>query len=191
MEILQEVFSMLFLWLMTSRGLIFFFLIRFLFFLVGLFLAKPSLVTHTPFLTISTLCIFLIELFSLCLSALVYPILVYIILSGLVDVAAFLLISFICGWQRHLFSCRKPIWRVMSDQLPSLGLASAYSRIWGDFNLPQSYVCFFFLLYSLGTKVHIHLYILFPPIVVLWCKYLDIVLNATQQDLIINPVQEQ
>jgi len=25
----------------------------------------------------------------------------------------------------------------------------------------------------------------------LWCKYLDIVLNAAQQDLIVNPFQEQ
>ena len=44
----------------------------------------------------------------------------------------------------------------------------------------------FFSLYSMGTKLHIHVYILFPPIVVLRCKYLDIVLNATQQDLIFN-----
>ena len=43
----------------------------------------------------------------------------------------------------------------------------------------------------MGTNLHIHAYILFPPIVVLWCKYLDIVLNATQQDLIVNPFQEQ
>ena len=40
----------------------------------------------------------------------------------------------------------------------------------------------FFPLYSMGAKLHIHVYILFPPIVVLQCKYLDIVLNATQQD---------
>ena len=33
--------------------------------------------------------------------------------------------------------------------------------------------------------------ICFPPIVVLRCKYLDMVLSATQQDLIVNPFQEQ
>ena len=43
---------------------------------------------------------------------------------------------------------------------------------------------YFFPLYSTGTKLHIHVYIAFPPVVVLRCKYLDIVLNATQQDLI-------
>ena len=42
----------------------------------------------------------------------------------------------------------------------------------------------------MGTKLHIYVYILFPPIVVLWFKYLNIVLNATQQDLIVNPLQE-
>ena len=43
----------------------------------------------------------------------------------------------------------------------------------------------------MGTKSHINMYIIFPPIVVLRCKYLVIVLNATQQDLIVNPLQEQ
>ena len=43
----------------------------------------------------------------------------------------------------------------------------------------------------MGTKLHIHVYIFFPPIVVLQYKYLDIVPNATQQDLIINPFQGQ
>ena len=43
------------------------------------------------------------------------------------------------------------------------------------------------MLYSMGTKLHIHVYIIFPPIVVLQCKYLDIVLSATQQALIVNP----
>ena len=43
----------------------------------------------------------------------------------------------------------------------------------------------------MGTKLHIHVYMLFPPIIVLLCKYLDIVLNATQQDLIVDPFQEQ
>ena len=55
------------------------------------------------------------------------------------------------------------------------------------------YLIFFFFppLYSMGTKLHIHLYIIFSPFVVLRCKYLDIVLNATQQDLIVNLFQEQ
>ena len=42
---------------------------------------------------------------------------------------------------------------------------------------------YFFPLYSMRTKLHIHVYIILPPIVVLQCKYLDIFLNATQQDL--------
>ena len=50
---------------------------------------------------------------------------------------------------------------------------------------------FFPPLYSMGTQLHIHVYIRFPPIVVLRCKHLDIVLSATQQDLIVNPFQEQ
>ena len=42
----------------------------------------------------------------------------------------------------------------------------------------------------MGTKSPIHVYIILPPIVVLQCKYLDIVLNATQQDLIVNILGE-
>ena len=41
----------------------------------------------------------------------------------------------------------------------------------------------------MGAKVHLHVYIFFPPFVLLQYKYLDIVLNATQQDLIVNPFQ--
>ena len=41
----------------------------------------------------------------------------------------------------------------------------------------------------MGTKLNLHVYIFFPPIVLLQYKYLDIVLNATQQDLIVNPFQ--
>ena len=40
---------------------------------------------------------------------------------------------------------------------------------------------FIFPLYSMGTKLNIHVYVIFPPIVMLWCKYPDIVLSATQQ----------
>ena len=50
---------------------------------------------------------------------------------------------------------------------------------------------FFFPLYSMGTQLHIHVYIIFSPIVLLHCKYLDIVLHATQQDLIVSPLQKQ
>ena len=60
------------------------------------------------------------------------------------------------------------------------------------------YSCFYFFLslfifplYSMGTKLHIHGYIIFPPIVLLPCNYLDIVLSATQQDLMANPFQKQ
>ena len=61
------------------------------------------------------------------------------------------------------------------------------------FELQNYFFKFFnsFLLYSMGTKLHIHVYIIFPPIVVLQYKYLDRVLNATQQDLIVNPFQGQ
>ena len=60
-------------------------------------------------------------------------------------------------------------------------------------NLPlcdQVYIFpfFFFQLYSMGTKLQIHVYILFPPIVLLQCKYLHIVFNATQQDLIVETI---
>ena len=41
----------------------------------------------------------------------------------------------------------------------------------------------------MGAKLHLHVYIFFPPFVLLQYKYLDIVLNATQQDLIVNSLQ--
>ena len=69
----------------------------------------------------------------------------------------------------------------LSIRLGKFPLFIAYLRIY----------LFTFPLYSMGTKLHIHVYIHFPPIVVLRCKYLDIVLNATQQGLIVNPFQEQ
>ena len=50
---------------------------------------------------------------------------------------------------------------------------------------------FFFPLYSMGTQLHIHVSIYFSPIVLLRCKYLDIVLSATQQDLTVNLFQKQ
>ena len=50
---------------------------------------------------------------------------------------------------------------------------------------------FLFPLYSMGTQLHIHVHILFSPTVMLHCEYLDIVLSATQQDLIVNPFQKQ
>ena len=49
----------------------------------------------------------------------------------------------------------------------------------------------YFPLYSMETKLNIHVYIIFLPIVMLRCKYLDIVLSATPQDFIVNPFQEQ
>ena len=41
------------------------------------------------------------------------------------------------------------------------------------------------------TQLYIHVYILFSPIIMLHHKWLDIVLSATQQDLIANPFQKQ
>ena len=49
----------------------------------------------------------------------------------------------------------------------------------------------FFPLYSMGTQLHMHVYILFSPIIMLRCKYLDIFLTATQQDPIVNPFPKQ
>ena len=62
-----------------------------------------------------------------------------------------------------------------------------------DIEVVSGYLLFYFIfliffpLYNMGTKLHIHLYILFPPIIALQCKYLDTVLNATQQNLTVNP----
>ena len=42
----------------------------------------------------------------------------------------------------------------------------------------------------MGAKIHLHVYFFFfPPFVLLQYKYLDIVLNATQRDVIVNPFQ--
>ena len=48
---------------------------------------------------------------------------------------------------------------------------------------------FIFPLYSKGIKLSLYVYITFffsPPFVLLQHEYLDIVLNATQQDLLVN-----
>ena len=50
---------------------------------------------------------------------------------------------------------------------------------------------FFFLLYRMVTQLHIQVHILFLYIFMLHHKWLDIVLSATQQDLIANPFQRQ
>ena len=50
---------------------------------------------------------------------------------------------------------------------------------------------FFFPLYSMVTKLRIHVRTGFHRIVVWQCKYLDRILNATQQDLIVHPFQDQ
>ena len=41
------------------------------------------------------------------------------------------------------------------------------------------------------TQLHIHVYILFSHIIMLFHKWLDIVPIAVQQDLIANPFQRQ
>ena len=41
----------------------------------------------------------------------------------------------------------------------------------------------------MGAKIHLCVYIFFPPFVLLQYKYLDVVLKATQQDLTVNPFQ--
>ena len=45
---------------------------------------------------------------------------------------------------------------------------------------------YFFPLYSKGIKLFLHVYIFPPPFVLLQHEYLDIVLNAIQQDLLVN-----
>ena len=49
---------------------------------------------------------------------------------------------------------------------------------------------FLLALCSMGTKIHIHVSIGCPPVVVWRCKYLDRVLNAAQQDRVRNPTQQ-
>ena len=44
---------------------------------------------------------------------------------------------------------------------------------------------------ELSNQLHIHVYTIFSTIAVPCCKNLDIVLSATQQDLIVNPFQKQ
>ena len=41
------------------------------------------------------------------------------------------------------------------------------------------------------TQLHIHVYILFPHIIMLHYKWPEIVPSATEQDLIANPFQKQ
>ena len=41
----------------------------------------------------------------------------------------------------------------------------------------------------MGNKFHLHVYIFFPTLCLLQYKYLDIALNTTQQDLLVNPFQ--
>jgi len=57
------------------------------------------------------------------------------------------------------------------------------------FLFPQYII--FFLLYSMVTQLHIHVYTLFSHIIMLHHKWLDIVPSATQQDLNVNPFQRQ
>ena len=43
----------------------------------------------------------------------------------------------------------------------------------------------------MGIQLHTHVYIILSPIVMMHYKYLEVILSATQQDLIVNPFQEQ
>ena len=59
---------------------------------------------------------------------------------------------------------------------------------------PHAIVCIFFKfiffpLYSKGIKLSLHVDFFSPPFVLLQYEYLDIVLNATQQDLLVNPFE--
>ena len=88
---------------------------------------------------------------------------------------------------RHLLNSRS----FNFDKVQFITLFLLYFMILVFLPIYSTFFNLFFPLYSMGTKLHIHVYILFPPIVVLRCKYLDIVLNATQQNVIINPFQQQ
>ena len=54
-----------------------------------------------------------------------------------------------------------------------------------------SYLSFFFLLNSKVAQLHIHVYTLFCHIIMFHHMLLDLVLSATQQDLIANPFQRK
>ena len=43
----------------------------------------------------------------------------------------------------------------------------------------------------MATQLHIHVYVLFSPIIMVHHKWLEIVLSATEQDIIANPFQKQ
>ena len=60
-----------------------------------------------------------------------------------------------------------------------------------SFFIVISPIHFFFLLYSMVTQLHMHVYISFSHIIMLHHKWLDIVPSATQQDLIAYPFQKQ
>ena len=60
------------------------------------------------------------------------------------------------------------------------------------FSITAGLQCFVnFLLYSKVTQLHIHIYILFPHIIMFHHKWPDIVSGAIQQDLIAYPFQRQ
>lgn len=55
-----------------------------------------------------------------------------------------------------------------------------YVKMFNFFFIISPDTIFFFPLYSMGTPLHIHVNIIFSPIVVLRSKYLDIVLSENQ-----------
>jgi len=67
--------------------------------------------------------------------------------------------------------------------------SSDCSRIFFFFFFFLFYYFNFFPLYSMGTKLLLHVYIFSPPFVLLQYKCLDRVLDATKQDLLVNPFQ--
>ena len=68
-------------------------------------------------------------------------------------------------------------------------LSSSDSQLLGRESLHLSFL-FFFPHCTAWRPSYTYMYTFFPPLfVLLRCKYLDKVLNATQQDLIVNPFQ--
>ena len=94
------------------------------------------------------------------------------------------------GWSLFLYS--PSLGRVKPGQ-EAQHLSSAFlsHSFFFFFFFFLTFYLFIFLLHSLVTQLHIHVYALFSHIIMFHHKWQDIVPNATQQDLIANPFQRQ
>ena len=108
-------------------------------------------------------------------------------------------------WFSSHVNCLPPHWSPKPLLQHLLFLASSWFFRWGFQPLPLSFpwslsfdfpllIClmliFFFSAVQHGDQITLTcIHFFFPPFVLLRSKYLDIILSATQQDLIINPFQ--